>query len=102
MPYEVPEGWKELDIPPEGLTKACVGKFVLYKWNDWGWALGKIVKYNAPSSRLGKKYNFQVSYATDADVGSRAQNLEAERHGITTEDAPAGSWQLVGCVQAAK
>ena len=42
--------------------KDCVGKWIMMKWEGWGWSLGKLVKFNSPQTRQGKKFNFQVSY----------------------------------------
>ena len=93
--YELPDGWEEKAMPEQGLTRDLVGSFIMFKWDGWGWSLGKVVGHINPTTKLGRKYNFKVSYASDTQKTPRVHKLDLDQYGDTTEEAQAGSWVLV-------
>jgi len=71
-----------------------VGKYVFFKWPDYGWCLGEIAEWNAdPTVKVWQKIvNFKVNYPGFAQsIGSHALSLDCyccDSNGL----APDWSW----------
>ena len=87
----VPEGF-EIAPEPDVLDGRLVGKSVFFRWQKYGWQLGKITaEITNATPRLFKKFNYRVVWA-DQTKGPAKLGVDNYGHGAS---ARYDSWVIL-------
>jgi hypothetical protein len=90
----VPGNMRVVAAPPATLGPGLVGRQIVFRWRDWGWACGVLVTHH-PLGRGKGKFNYDVDYPLGAEEkDSRGHRLQLVLYS-GCKDAPLGSWALL-------
>jgi len=101
--WAVPSGFL-VAAQPAKIDRDCVDRFVLLKWKDYGWSLGKVTEpITSKSPRLLKKYSVKVMWAVKGRLHRKCSgpcNLDLACY-ASGPDAPLDSWVFLDKAQSA-
>ena len=92
MRWSVPDGFAVADEPAK-LDGSLIGEYIYFRWEGYGWQLGKITAEITNSTpRLLKKFNYRITWALDKSKGPSKLATETYAHG---SEARYNSWVIL-------
>ena len=83
--------WSVISTPPAKLDATLDNSFIVLRWEVFGWALGKIVRFYSRKPK-NNEYNYEVRWIIGSEL--RDHRLQLKDYSAS-DDASHGAWCLV-------